>query len=471
MPVKVDSSRCCSPTPFDADLLTDFEQELVNDCLSNLDVDMWGNLTPPASPQIKLDFMDLNLDNLLDDSDEMMMDFDQKLTLINHDCMWSGQCSEGHCNSSAKPSTSCTSNSSLNMSSSWTRPDTPGTFNLSTSPITNNLLGDLTYSDFADLSELTSLLESDLSSSPQSHSLLQPQQQQQSFQQQSGNVFAGMANDHSYESSSPVSTIKEEVEDEIIVKKESSLLSKNPIKILNAGKINKMKCKKISGGAHKNSTSLLTPTNIIYRPSSSSLISKGETSIVQKPQIFQVANFKNLPENTIHGKVSYKVTSIKKTKGQPNKTYLADVKTNGTTTKLSNNRLVHVKKVHQFASNISTLISPNTSDSEESSISGSGSSSGDDNRKNSPPFRRREHNDSERKRRDHLRNSFNNLKDQIPKLKSAEKRPPRIMILHEATNYVTSLINTNYNLEKTLEAEKEKKKRLMNLLKSMQQDS
>lgn len=232
MPVKVDSSRCRSPTPFDCDMLTEFEQELVNDltCLSNFD-DMWGNLTPPASPQMKLDLMDLNLDNLLDDESEEM-DFEAKL--INHDCMWSGQCSEGHCNSSAysKPT-----NSSNSLSSSWSRTDVlPGScFNLSTSPITN-LLGDLTYSDFAGLESLSSFLEDDLAS-PQPQLLQQQElqmqqqqqlqmqmQQQQQVTQQSGNVFAGMANDHSYESSSPVS-IKEESEDEIVIKKESSKFS------------------------------------------------------------------------------------------------------------------------------------------------------------------------------------------------------------------------------------------------------
>ncbi len=46
--------------------------------------------------------------------------------------------------------------------------------------------------------------------------------------------------------------------------------------------------------------------------------------------------------------------------------------------------------------------------------------SSDKSTKTIPPMRRREHNDSERKRRDHLRNAFINLKDQIPKLKSAD---------------------------------------------------
>ena len=81
-----------------------------------------------------------------------------------------------------------------------------------------------------------------------------------------------------------------------------------------------------------------------------------------------------------------------------------------------------------------------------------------------PPMRRREHNDSERRRRDFLRNAFINLKDQIPKLKSAEKRPPRIMILHEATNYVSQLNDKQRYLERTLNAEIEKREKLLKIL-------
>lgn len=188
---------------------------------------------------------------------------------------------------------------------------------------------------------------------------------------------------------------------------------------------------------------------------------KRETSVMKQPTLIQVsANFNNFAN-----KMAIKKKKINIIHANDAKSKLAVSSTNV-------RPLIHIKKVSSSFTNgnhISSLISPSTSDSEESSVSGS--SMGDDGRKSSPPFRRREHNDSERKRRDHLRNSFNNLKDQIPKLKSAEKRPPRIMILHEATNYVTSLINTNYNLEKTLEAELEKKKRLMSMLKSMQQDS
>lgn len=191
MPVKVDTSRCCSPTPFDCDFLTEFEQELVNDCLTNFD-DVWGNLmpTPPQSPQIKLDFMEFSLDNFLDDNEDT--DFDQKL--INHDCMWSGQCSEGRCNSMYnKP-----------LSSSWTRPETP--FNLSTSPINTFINDILPYDNPLGIDALNGFMEEEVS-------------EQQNQQTVEGNVYA-MANDHSYESSSPVS--KAESEDENVVQTESS---------------------------------------------------------------------------------------------------------------------------------------------------------------------------------------------------------------------------------------------------------
>jgi len=195
MPVKVDTSRCCSPTPFDCDFLTEFEQELVNDCLSNTNYDdVWGNLmpTPPQSPQVKFDFMEFSLDNFLGDDEDV--DFDQKL--INHDCMWSGQCSEGRCNSMYKP---------VSLSTSWTRPETP--FNLSTSPINTFINDIMPYDSLSSINDqLNNYMEEEV-----------PEQSQQ--QTVEGNVYA-MANDHSYESSSPVS--KEESEDENCMQTESS---------------------------------------------------------------------------------------------------------------------------------------------------------------------------------------------------------------------------------------------------------
>lgn len=91
-----------------------------------------------------------------------------------------------------------------------------------------------------------------------------------------------------------------------------------------------------------------------------------------------------------------------------------------------------------------------------------------DHDKSSHPVRRREHNDSERKRRDHLRNAFLDLKDQIPKLQTNDKRPARIMILHEATQYVLHLNDKHRYLDKTLNAEMERKEYLLRELKRLE---
>lgn len=110
-------------------------------------------------------------------------------------------------------------------------------------------------------------------------------------------------------------------------------------------------------------------------------------------------------------------------------------------------------------SGMSPMISPSSSDSEES-LNSSGNKAG--------PFRRREHNDSERKRRDHLRNSFNILKEQVPKLKTLEKKAPRIMILAEATAHVKELTQVNEKLEKEYNEQLRKKAKLEAILRKYQ---
>jgi Max protein len=84
------------------------------------------------------------------------------------------------------------------------------------------------------------------------------------------------------------------------------------------------------------------------------------------------------------------------------------------------------------------------------------------------PERRREHNDSERKRRDHLRNAFHVLRDQVPKLKETQKKPARITILHEASSYVGHLLDKHRYLEKTKEAEMKKREKLLSRLALLQ---
>ena len=80
------------------------------------------------------------------------------------------------------------------------------------------------------------------------------------------------------------------------------------------------------------------------------------------------------------------------------------------------------------------------------------------------PERRREHNDSERKRRDHLRDAFHALRDQVPSLKDSSKKPARITILHEASSYVYELIDQSRSLEKTRDTELQKREKLLKKL-------
>jgi len=85
------------------------------------------------------------------------------------------------------------------------------------------------------------------------------------------------------------------------------------------------------------------------------------------------------------------------------------------------------------------------------------------------PEKRREHNDSEKKRRDHLRNAFHTLRDQIPKLReNNNKKPPRIIILYEAVNFVNQLTEKSQYLEKVKRQELEKNERLRKKLAALE---
>jgi len=82
--------------------------------------------------------------------------------------------------------------------------------------------------------------------------------------------------------------------------------------------------------------------------------------------------------------------------------------------------------------------------------------------------KRREHNDSEKKRRDHLRNAFHSLRDQIPKLVECSKKPARIVILYEAAAYVNELAVESALLEKQNEIELQRKANLEKRLAQLQ---
>lgn len=169
-------------------LFSELDEQLDEINISNFD-DIWNNFipTPPQSPHLKLDQLDFS--RFDEDLEENIDDFEQKL--IHHDCMWSGQCSEGICNSMYnKPaSTSCSM---------------PETSLLSTSPISN-----FAYVPPYDMNAepLNCFMED----------VEEPSMDR--------NAYA-MANDHSYESTSLIAPkdIKQELQDEVKAEKESSKL-------------------------------------------------------------------------------------------------------------------------------------------------------------------------------------------------------------------------------------------------------
>lgn len=83
------------------------------------------------------------------------------------------------------------------------------------------------------------------------------------------------------------------------------------------------------------------------------------------------------------------------------------------------------------------------------------------------PEKRKDHNVSERKRRDLLRGAFHCLRDQVPKLREGDKKPARIVILHEATSYVQTLVDKQRYLEKAKEGEMKKREKLLQKLASL----
>jgi hypothetical protein len=78
--------------------------------------------------------------------------------------------------------------------------------------------------------------------------------------------------------------------------------------------------------------------------------------------------------------------------------------------------------------------------------------------------KRREHNDSEKKRRDHLRNAFHSLRDEIPKFSDSNRKPARIVILYEASTYLNELEEESVKLAKQMKTELAKKANLQKRL-------
>lgn len=137
-------------------------------------------------------------------------------------------------------------------------------------------------------------------------------------------------------------------------------------------------------------------------------------------------------------------------------------------------------------SSSSSCCVPSQASLSSSSIIGSSSSSSDSSVSSSPvknspvrsrknskkqqqpvfPEKRKEHNVSERKRRDLLRGAFLGLKDQVPSLQNSEKRPARIVILHEAVSFVKHLVEKQQQLEKAKEAQVNRKETLLKRLEA-----
>lgn len=86
------------------------------------------------------------------------------------------------------------------------------------------------------------------------------------------------------------------------------------------------------------------------------------------------------------------------------------------------------------------------------------------NQQGNRPLKRREHNDSERKRRDHLRSAFEELRFTIPKLNTNERKPARIMILAEAASYAREITENEAIIQQKKKEALAEQQRLQSLL-------
>lgn len=419
--------------------------------------------TPPQSPSLQSeDSLSSNLDDKM-----LCKNGQQRQEIVSHDCMWAGVCQENFCQDKERMNQRC-----FDYTPSI-RPETP--FNLSISP--QNSYGFISC-DIAD-----NVCAEENSNFYQYYAFQQPQQVPQ-VNNSNCNEYSHMDNDHSYDISAAVQAAfpaqqlqsrNDQFGRNNLIKKSqqqhsNSLLNKRCTEKTNQTRISKMKySKKVATQKKKAVNSILNSQKITA--TNGSKITKIEKDIspsnnILKPTIISVATLKKMPDS-FHTK--YKVSTKRRQKlnmmeslptiEEKSTPIVNRTKKQPITTNLSINEIVG-----------SIGHSPACSDSEDNcSSSLSSGDPNDPNKLEQPPVKRREHNDSERKRRDHLRNSFNNLRDQIPKLKQSQKRPPRIMILHEATTYVTNLTEENSELAETLQKEYEKRKRLLELLKKAQE--
>jgi len=81
--------------------------------------------------------------------------------------------------------------------------------------------------------------------------------------------------------------------------------------------------------------------------------------------------------------------------------------------------------------------------------------------------RRKEHNESERMRRDVLKNAFSNLRNRCPKLSNSAKKSSRIQILNEATNFIKQINDKHAALKYARDQEKQRNEDLKARLLSL----
>lgn len=452
MPVKIDSYGL-SPHPFfDCDVLSELKEisdDLESDiCQSSPCEDIWKKfddflLTPPQSPPIKFDLVS----DLVDFSS---VDVVNDNTLLHnadvlHDCMWSGQCIEDNTNTntSHNHNNNCSSNSIRICNRNHSRPETP----FSTSPLTmsytfNDLLSTCDTSSNDSQSSMDDMDEDFISSSQDSSLSTYSSSSNTSF----AKVKESLINDHSYGGSVVISHNKNNKKFNNNYETQSLIYPKHKVQTRVGNKVN-LKCRKINGNKVK----------IIKANSPMSSPVKQEQEMEKSMAVPTVKIMRN-DKHFVKSKGFISLSSEKPRIGQQKQCKFS---TRRKVSSVSSERSVMFAQNHQFIQN-NYQQNERLSQSDDEDINDDNVD--DKSTKTVPPLRRREHNDSERKRRDHLRNAFINLKDQIPKLKSAEKRPPRIMILHEATSYVCHLNDKQKYLERTLNAEVEKRERLLKIL-------
>ncbi|CAG2100220.1 unnamed protein product [Medioppia subpectinata] len=447
MPVRVDSC-------FDCDLLAELSDisDMADTCLSPCE-DIWHHfddfvLTPPQSPPIRLDLVS----DLLDFSSDSLPMSDLSVVHtadVLHDCMWSGQCVED--NNACIAHQTCGAGGHTGRLCGRTRPDTPFTA-LSTSPFAmNHTFNDL-LSPMSDTSSNDDMDDSRSSMDEDFNSCTDSSQSSSSSTSFASKVKESLMNDHSY-GGSLVHTISHPNSKSKTAYETQSLI--HPKHKVQTRSGNKIKCHKINGKKIK-----IIKANSPM--SCNSIVNTKETTdrSLAVPTVRIIRNDKHFIKSA---KSCLQTTSscAKDTKESQQKS--CKFSTRRKASNVSSERKVMFAQNNLFLkSKANERLSQ--SDEEEEEEEEEVDSNGDTLSPKVPPMRRREHNDSERKRRDHLRNSFVNLKDQIPKLKMADKRPPRIMILHEATAYVHQLNDKQRYLERTLNAEIEKRDKLLKIL-------